>query len=74
MVVSWRVRIILHQVCGQSRCFSYFAPEMVVSWGVFVPFCTRHNRQLACVCAILHQVWLSVGVFLCHFASGMVVS
>ena len=47
---------------------------MVVSWRVSVPFCIRYGRQLACVCAILYQVWSSVGVCLCHFASGMVVS
>ena len=39
---------------------------MVVSWRVSVPFCTRYGRQLAYVCAILHQVWSLVGVGLCH--------
>ena len=60
--LAW-VCVILHQ--GWS------------SVGVFVSFCIKYGRQIAWVCVILHQVdqvWSSVGVCLCHFASGMVVS
>ena len=62
---------------GVGLC--HFASGTVVSWRVFVPFCIRYiryGRQLACschfasgmvvswrVCAILHQLWSSVCVF-----------
>ena len=47
---------------------------MVVSWHAFVPFRIKYGRQLVFDCAILHQIWSLVDVFLLHFASGMIAS
>ena len=75
MVVSWRVCVPFCIRYGrQLACLCHFAWGMVVSWYVFLTFCISYGRQWACFCVILHQVCVSVGVWLCHFASGMAVS
>ena len=84
MVVTGGVCATLHQVWLSMACLCHFARGLVVNWcvcavlhqvcsSVGMPFCIRSGRQLACLYVLLHQLWLSGGVRLCHFAPGMVV-
>ena len=83
MVVCWHVCATLHQVrsslgvflchfaLGMVACLRFFACAILHRLVWLFHFATN---TVAYVCAILQWKWSSVGLCLCHFAQGMVVS